>query len=118
MAQDLKLTARYILILWPPTLKDAFNVRVGLQTNVETLRAVGDMMVVNCKSIEGGVASAVDIITNLGLKYADDFTLVYPLFAGANEEEEAQIINTAWEVKEVADEQNWVFSRTIPIYEY
>ena len=116
--QDLKLTARYILILLPPTIDGAFNVRLGVQTNVPEVRSTGDFAIAYCPDIATGIKRALNLIDNMKLDFADDFTLVYPLFQPANEEQEAKIINIAWEVKAAADEQEWIFSRTVPIYDY
>ena len=116
--EDLKMTARYILVLLPPTVKTGFNVRLGIQTNIDEVRSTGDIAITKCETIAKGVAHALNVIDNLGLKFAEDFTLVYPMFHPATEEEEVTIINTAWEIKAIADEHQWLFARTIPIYNY
>jgi len=118
MDAQLKMTARYILILYPPTIEPPFNVRLGVQTNVEELRSTGDFMIVYCNSVQDGVDKALQVVQELNLPFAEDFTIVYPMFNGKDEEEEAKIIDTAWKIKAVADEKGWLFSRTIPIYDY
>lgn len=110
----LQITARSILFLLPPSIKPPFQVRLGLQTNVPEVQAKGDFTITDCQSIEDAVEKAIAVVENLGVEFATDFTLVYPMFVGQNSEEEALIIDRSWKIKEAADEKGWTFSKVVP----
>lgn len=112
---DLNITARSILFLLPPTIQPPFQVRLGVETTNPDVKAMGDFMISECQDIPDAVQKSLAIIENLNVKIANDFTLVFPMFVGRNSEEEAIIIDTAWLIKDAADEKGWLFSRTLPI---
>jgi len=110
----LNITARSLLFLMPVNSKPPFQVRLGLQTNEPEVRAMGDFTITDCADVSDAVQKSLAVIEDLNLAFAEDFTLVFPLFTGRNSEEEAELINTAWLIKEAADEGGWDFSRIIP----
>lgn len=114
IAQKPAIKARSLLFLILPTTDAPFQVRLGLQTYNDQLQASGDFTIMNCPSIKEAVLQAKSIVQSLGLVYADDFTLVLPMFPTRTSEQEAQLINNAWMIKEEADAQGWDFSRILP----
>ncbi len=114
IVQNIAIKARSLLLLMMPNSDAPFQARLGLQTFDERLQASGDFTLMNCLSIEHAVIQAKTIVQNLGLHYADDFTLVLPMFPAHNSAQEAALINNAWLIKEQADIEGWEFSRIIP----
>lgn len=114
MVSKVTTTARSILFLIPPGFESPFQVRLGMEVNNPNLQSKGDFTINNCQSIAHAVEKALVLMNSLGLTIATDFTLVYPAFQGRNDEQEANIINNAWMIKDAADEQGWLFSRTLP----
>ena len=112
---QLNITARSILFLMPIGSKPPYQARLGLQTNKGGVKAMGDFIITDCLSVADVVKKAKVIIADLNLDFAEDFTLVFPFFTGKNSSEEAELINTAWEIKEAADTGGWIFSRIIPM---
>jgi len=46
------------------------------------------------------------------LKFAEDFTLIYPIYLGAmNTPHESTMLQIAWLIKDVADEKKWNYAR-------
>lgn len=111
---DFNSAARSILFLIPPNSKPPFQVRLGLDINEPSVRATGDFLITDCMDISSAIQKGMKIVANLKLTMATDFTLVFPMFVGKNEAEEAEIINNAWLIKEAADANNWQFSRILP----
>jgi hypothetical protein len=114
MKPNLNISARSILFLMPAGSTAPFQVRLGLQTNSEKVKANGDFTITDCNDITDAVKKTLDIIQDLNINIADDFTLVLPMFSAINSEQEAELINTAWLIKEEADKGGWEFSRLIP----
>jgi hypothetical protein len=112
---SVEVACKFILILYPPTLGPPFSVKVGIESTITSgVITEGQLQIMNCHSIEDGVENALALLNRLGVKKAENFALVYPLFQGQNETENIKIIDIAWEVKAVADQYNWTFARTIP----
>lgn len=114
MKTNLNITARSILFLIPPNIKPPFQVRLGMQTNELSVKAMGDFLITECTDINNAIQKAMNIVADLEMPLATDFTLVFPFFVGKNEEEEAEIINNAWMIKDAADTGGWLFSRILP----
>ena len=110
----LNITARSILFLMPAGSKPPYQVRLGLRTNNPEVVAMGDFTISDCQDVSDAVQKTLAIVEDLNLKLAADFTLVLPMFVGRTSSEEAELINTAWLIKEVADEGGWDFSRVLP----
>ncbi len=111
---NLNIKARSVLFLMPAGAKPPYQVRLGLQTNNDEIKATGDFTIFDCIDVEDAVKKSLEIINNLQLEIAPDFTLVLPMFTANNSEDEADLINTAWLIKEEADKGGWEFSRVIP----
>jgi len=114
MSANIVTRARTVLFLIPPGFEPPFQVRLGVETNHSTLQSKGDFTINNCQSITDAVDKALALINSLNLQMATDFTLVFPAFQGKDDSQEAAIINNAWMIKDAADEQGWLFSRTLP----
>lgn len=114
LTDALPIKARSLLFLMLPGAAMPFQSRLGLQTYENKLQALGDFTIMNCCSIEDAVEKSQKIVGSLGLSFAADFTLVLPHFPTHNSTQEAELINNAWLIKEQADLQGWLFSRTIP----
>ncbi|MCH2023143.1 MAG: hypothetical protein MK207_11760 [Saprospiraceae bacterium] len=114
MKPNLNVSARSILFLMPAGSAAPFQVRLGLQTNSEDVKANGDFTITDCNDVTDAVNKTMALIEDLNISIADDFTLVLPMFTAANSEQEAELINTAWIIKEEADKGGWEFSRLIP----
>jgi len=111
---QLEVTAQSILFLMPPGIQVPFQVRLGVHTNRGGLLSKGDFTIANCQDIADAVQKALQLIEAMGLSVATDFILVLPPFIGRNEAEEAALIDTAWTIKEAADNGGWQFSRHLP----
>jgi hypothetical protein len=112
---QLEVIAQSILFLMPPSIQPPFQVRLGVHTNTKGLLSKGDFTIANCQDISDAVQKAMQLIEAMGLRIAEDFILVLPPFIGRNEAEEAGLIDTAWSIKEAADNGGWEFSRHLPV---
>jgi hypothetical protein len=110
----LNINARSVLFLMPAGAKPPFQVRLGLQTYNDDIKATGDFTIIDCMDVADAVNKSLALINSLQLDIAPDFTLVLPMFTANNSEDEADLINTAWLIKEEADKGGWEFSRVIP----
>ena len=114
LTDALPIKARSLLFLMLPGAAMPFQSRLGLQTYQNKLQALGDFTIMNCISIEDAIQKSKKIVESLGLSYAEDFTLVLPHFPTHNSNQEAEMINNAWLITEMADLLGWLFSRIIP----
>ncbi|MDC0230903.1 hypothetical protein OAK19_02970, partial [Aureispira] len=83
MKPDLNISARFIMFLMPAGTNARFQVRLGLQTNSEHIKANGDFTITDCYDVGDAVKKTMAIIQDLNINVADDFTLVFPMFAAA-----------------------------------
>lgn len=112
---QLEITAESILFLMPPGVQTSFQVRLGVNTNNTGLLSKGDFTIANCQDVADAVQKSLQLIECMGLTIGANFVLVLPPFVGRNEAEEAGLINTAWSIKEAADNGGWEFSRYLPV---
>lgn len=112
--KNLNISAQSLYFLWPPTIETPFQVRLELQTNSPELRAVGDFLVADCISAADAVQRTKALLEALSIVPNQSFVLVYPMFPGNNDREEALVVDRSWEIKMLADEEGWDFSRYAP----
>lgn len=113
--KDLEIKAESILFLMPPGVQSNFQVRLGINTNSAGLLSKGDFTIANCQDVPDAVQKALLLIEKMGLTMGANFVLVLPPFVGRNEAEEVALIDTAWSIKEAADNGGWDFSRYLPV---
>lgn len=111
---SIQVSCKFILVLYPPTLDPPFSMKVGIETMDNNLAAEGQLQITGCHTIQEGVEKSLLLLRRLGVDMDTNFALVYPMFQGMSEEDNVRIIDIAWQVKEVADQYNWQFARTIP----
>jgi hypothetical protein len=114
-SSELEITAESILFLMPPGVQSNFQVRLGINTNNTGLLSKGDFTIANCADVADAVQKALQLIEKMNLTIGANFVLVLPPFVGRNEAEEAGLVNTAWSIKEAADNGGWEFARYLPV---
>lgn len=114
-SSQLEIVAESILFLMPPGVQSNFQVRLGINTNNTGLLSKGDFTIANCKDVPDAVEKALQLIEKMNLTMGENFVLVLPPFTGRNDAEEVGLIDTAWSIKEAADNGGWAFSRYLPV---
>jgi hypothetical protein len=114
-SSELEIVAESILFLMPPGVQSNFQVRLGINSNNKGLLSKGDFIIANCVDVSDAVQKALQLIERMNLKMGANFVLVLPPFVGRDEAEEVGLIDTAWSIKEAADNGGWEFSRYLPV---
>jgi hypothetical protein len=95
----------YALFKAAPNTQPPFALELGIDAN-------NRVEISGCEHIPDAVQKMEEYVKEKGISYAENFTLVYPIFMQAmNTEHESTMHSIAWLIKDEADKKSWNFDR-------